>query len=165
MQRLFQVSPVLWALLAIFSSNQAMAADSDELAAVKQQFVGHYELVSFVSFRENGDVVDNNYVGRIMYDDNDEMSAQGMPKDLPERAAQSSERISGGFAYWGSVSWDIANGIVTHHVTGSPTRGSWVGEDNVRYYEFTDVGLLKLSMKDEDGRLIGTLTWRRIESN
>lgn len=163
MKRLTQFGSLL--LLAFLSSSPASAADQTELAAVKQQFVGHYELVSFVSFRENGDVVDNNYVGRIMYDANDEMSAQGMPKDLPERAAQTSERVTGGFAYWGSVSWDIDNGIVTHHVTGSPTRGSWVGEDNVRYYEFTDDGLLKLSMKDETGRLIGTLTWRRIESD
>lgn len=163
MKRLTQSGSLL--LLAFFLSSSASAADQSELAAVKQQFVGHYELVSFVSFRENGDVVDNNYVGRIMYDANDEMSAQGMPKDLPERAAQTSERVTGGFAYWGSVSWDIDNGIVTHHVTGSPTRGSWVGEDNVRYYEFTEDGLLKLSMKDETGRLIGTLTWRRIESD
>lgn len=163
MKRLTQSGSLL--LLAFFLSSPASAADQSELAAVKQQFVGHYELVSFVSFRENGDVVDNNYVGRIMYDANDEMSAQGMPKDLPERAAQTSERVTGGFAYWGSVSWDIDNGIVTHHVTGSPTRGSWVGEDNVRYYEFTEDGLLKLSMKDETGRLIGTLTWRRIESD
>jgi len=162
MKRLTQSGSLL--LLVFFLSSPASAADQSELAAVKQQFVGHYELVSFVSFRENGDVVDNNYVGRIMYDANDEMSAQGMPKDLPERAAQTSERVTGGFAYWGSVSWDIDNGIVTHHVTGSPTRGSWVGEDNVRYYEFTEDGLLKLSMKDETGRLIGTLTWRRIES-
>lgn len=163
MKRLAQLGSIF--LFTTLTGHLASAADSAELAAVKQQFVGHYELVSFVSIRENGEVVDNNYVGRIMYDENDEMSAQGMPKNLPERAAQSSERVMGGFAYWGSVTWDIDNGIVTHHVEGSPTRGSWVGEDNVRYYEFTDDGLLKLSMKDESGRLIGTLTWRRIGSD
>lgn len=163
MKRLAQLGSIL--LLTTLTTSLASAADAAELAAIKQQFVGHYELVSFVSIRENGEVVDNNYVGRIMYDENDEMSAQGMPKNLPERAAQSSERVTGGFAYWGSVTWDIDNGIVTHHVEGSPTRGSWVGEDNVRYYEFTDDGLLKLSMKDESGRLIGTLTWRRIGSD
>jgi hypothetical protein len=163
MKRLAQLGSIF--LFTTLTGHLAIAEDSSELAAIKQQFVGHYELVSFVSIRENGDVVDNNYVGRIMYDENDEMSAQGMPKNLPERAAQSSERVMGGFAYWGSVTWDIDNGIVTHHVEGSPTRGSWVGEDNVRYYEFTDDGLLKLSMKDESGRLIGTLTWRRIGSD
>ena len=140
----------------------ANAADNDRLAAVKQQFVGHYELVSFISFPAEGGEVDNNYIGRIMYDENDQMSAQGMPKDLPGRAARTTELVRGGFAYWGPVTWDVSQNKVTHHVQGSPTRGSWVGEDNIRYYEFTDDGLLKLSIRDENGRTTGTLTWRRI---
>jgi hypothetical protein len=140
------------------------AAEDVRLAAVKRQFVGHYELVSFINFPADGGEVDNNYIGRIMYDEHDQMSAQGMPKDLPARAAQSSTNVSGGFAYWGPVTWDIDQNKVTHHVEGSPTRGSWVGEDNVRYYEFTSDGLLKLSIRDASGRTTGTLTWRRISS-
>ncbi len=77
------------------------AAEDVRLAAVKRQFVGHYELVSFINFPADGGEVDNNYIGRIMYDEHDQMSAQGMPKDLPARAAQSSTNVSGGFAYWG----------------------------------------------------------------
>ena len=73
---------------AIWSNESADAAQDDALMAVKQQFIGHYELVSFVSFPATGGEVDNNYVGRIMYDENDQMSAQGMPRDLPERAAK-----------------------------------------------------------------------------
>lgn len=138
------------------------AAEDARLAAIKQQFVGHYELVSFVNFPAEGGEVDNNYIGRIMYDEHDQMSAQGMPKDLPARAAQSTTNVSGGFAYWGPVTWDIDQNKVTHRVDGSPTRGSWVGEDNVRYYEFTSDGLLKLSIRDDSGRTTGTLTWRRI---
>lgn len=140
----------------------AAMADEDALAAIKQQFVGHYELVSFISYPATGGEVDNDYVGRIMYDESDQMSAIGMPKSLPERAAQSSENVRGGFAYWGPVTWDIDNQRVIHHVEGSPTRGSWVGEDNIRFYEFTADGLLKLSIRDEAGRTTGTLTWRRI---
>lgn len=138
------------------------SAQGGDLAAVKRQFVGHYELVSFISYPEEGGERDNNYIGRIMYDEHDHMSAQGMPKDLPERAAQSSSNVAGGFAYWGPVTWDISQNKVTHHVQGSPTRGNWVGEDNVRYYEFTSDGLLKLSIRDDNGRTTGTLTWRRI---
>jgi hypothetical protein len=138
------------------------ASDDAQLEAVKQQFIGHYELVSFIQYPAEGGEVDANYIGRIMYDENDHMSAQGMPKDLPARAAQTSELVRGGFAYWGPVTWDVANNRVTHHVEGSPTRGSWVGEDNVRYYEFTEDGLLKLSIRDDNGRTTGTLTWRRI---
>mgnify|MGYP001627117080 CR=1 FL=1 len=139
-------------------------AQDAALEAVKRQFIGHWELVSFISYPPEGGERDNNYIGRIMYDENDQMSAQGMPKDLPERAAQSTTNVAGGFAYWGPVTWDISQNKVTHRVEGSPTRGSWVGEDNVRYYEFTADGLLKLSIRDENGRTTGTLTWKRIEN-
>ncbi|OGT74186.1 MAG: hypothetical protein A3H44_13750 [Gammaproteobacteria bacterium RIFCSPLOWO2_02_FULL_57_10] len=147
---------VLWG-----ASHQLNAADND-LEAVKRQFVGHYELLSFISYPEEGGEVDNNYEGRITYDEHDNMTAQGMPKDLPARAAASDRNVSGGFAYYGSVKWDIENQIVTHRVEGSPSRGSWVGEDNVRHYEFVD-GLLKLSIVDDEGRTTGTLTWRKYE--
>ena len=143
---------------------RATTAQDAELQAVKRKFVGHYELVIYESFRANGEVVDMEYVGRIMYDEHDNMSAIGMPKDLPARAAESDDYVQAGFAYWGSVSWDVENGIVTHHVEGSPTRGNWTGVDNVRYYEFTDDGLLKLSLKNAQGRTTGTLTWRKIQS-
>jgi hypothetical protein len=145
------------------SATSAQSASAAELAAVKAMFAGHYELVIYESFRANGEVVDMEYVGRIMYDEHDNMSAIGMPKSLPARAAETDELVQGGFAYWGSVSWDVPNGVVIHHVEGSPTRGSWPGVDNVRYFEFTDEGLLKLSLKNEEGRTTGTLTWRKIE--
>ncbi len=147
--------------LFIDSGSELNAADAD-LEAVKKQFVGHYERVSYVSFPEGGGVVDNNYEGRITYDEHDNMTAQGMPRDLPARAAASSTNVSGGFAYYGSVTWDIENQIVTHHVEGSPSRGSWVGEATVRPHARAD-GLLKLSIVNAEGRTTGTLTWRRFE--
>jgi hypothetical protein len=143
---------------------RAQDASQDELEAIRQKFVGHYELVSYVTFRPNGETVDMNYVGRIMYDGHGNMSAIGMPKDLPARARESDERVQGGFAYWARVSFDVANGIVVHHVEGSPTRGSWPGVDNVRYFEFTEDGLLKLSLRNTEGRTTATLTWRKIAS-
>jgi len=145
------------------SATNAQSASAAELAEVKAMFMGHYELVIFESFRPNGDVVDMEYIGRIMYDAHDNMSAIGMPKSLPAQAAETDELVQGGFAYWGNVSWDVQSGTVTHHVEGSPTRGSWPGVDNVRFFEFTDEGLLKLSLKNEEGRTTGTLTWRKIE--
>ena len=135
-----------------------------DLEGIAQRFVGHYELVIYESFPSDDEVVDMNYVGRIMYDEHGNMSAIGMPKNLPDRAAESSERVQGGFAYWGKMSFDLANRIVIHHVEGSPTRGSSPGTDNVRYFEFTDEGLLKLSLRNVEGKTTGTLTWRKIES-
>ena len=85
----------------------AQDASTGDLEAVKAQFVGHYELVIYESFRPNGEVVDMNYIGRILYDEHDNMSAIGMPKDLPARARESSELVQGGFAYWGKVSFDV----------------------------------------------------------
>ena len=40
--------------------------------------------------------------------------------------------------------------------------GSWVGEDNIRHYEFVN-GVLKLSVVDDAGSATGTLTWRKYE--
>lgn len=146
--------------LALLIKNNDASADMHEDALI-ERFTGHYELVSFIQYPAEGGEVDTNYEGRIMYDGFGNMSAQGMPRDLPERAAQTSELLRGGFAYYGSVSFDLENNIVIHHVQGSPTRGSWVGEDNIRHFEFTD-DYLKLSMKDDDGRITGTLTWRKL---
>ncbi len=147
--------------LALLINEDSASADS-ETQQMLDRFTGHYELVSFIRFPEDGGEVDTNYEGRIMYDGNGNMSAIGMPRDLPARAARSEDTVRGGFAYYGTVSLDLDNGIIIHHVQGSPTRGSWDGEDNIRYFEWTDDGLLKLSMKDDGGRTTGTLTWRRL---
>ena len=51
--------------------------------------------------------------------------------------------------------------IVIHHVEGSPLMPGWVGGDNVRFYEF-EGDLLRLSLKNAEGRTTATLTWRRL---
>ena len=150
--------------LAVAMGAPSPAAAQVALEAVKKQFVGHYELVIYETFRANGETVDMNYIGRIMYDAHGNMSAIGMPKNLPARAREAGENVQAGFAYWGAVSWDLANGTVTHHVEGSPTRARLPGVDNVRYFEFTDDGLLKLSLKNGEGRTTATLTWRKLGS-
>ena len=132
-----------------------------DLDAIRSQFVGNYELVKYQTFRRDGEAVDRNYVGRIMYDEAGNMAAQGMPRDLPTRPRERGQRLSGGFAYFGSFSVDLEKSIVVHHVKGSPTTGRWVGRDNVRYFEFKD-GLLYLSLKDAAGRVTGTLSWRKL---
>jgi len=146
----------------VVTTASAQSADTEQ-EATRARFVGHYELVAYETFRPNGESVDMNYVGRIMYDEHGNMSAIGMPRDLPARAAASAQNVQDGFAYWATVSFDVPSGIVIHHVQGSPTRGSWPGVDNVRYFEWTDDGLLRLSLRNAEGRTTATLTWRRIE--
>ncbi|MSR10720.1 MAG: hypothetical protein EXR84_02835 [Gammaproteobacteria bacterium] len=137
-----------------------LAADTTE--AIRQQFIGDYELLSYIQFLEQGGEIDMNYIGRLSYDAFGNMSGLGMLRDLPERQQQSSERLTGGFAYWGKVSYNLELQQVIHHVTGSPMIPAWVGGDNIRYFEF-DGDLLKLSLKNAQGRVTGTLTWRRLQ--
>ena len=95
-----------------------------------------------------------------MYDAHGNMAAQLMPGDFAERTdEQGSGRGMRGFlGYYGKVIIDVEAGIVTHLVEGASIP-SWLGRDNVRYYEFTDDGLI-LSLR-RDGRVTGELTWKR----
>lgn len=163
MNRTAQLIRFLGAFTAIFvlaMQTQARAAES--LENIKQKFIGDYELVSYFQFPGQGDPIDMNYIGRLSYDALGNMTGLGMPRDLPQRNAESAERVTGGFAYWGKVSYDLENNIVIHHVEGSPMVPQWVGGDNIRYFEFTDE-FLKLSLKNSQGRTTGTLTWRKLD--
>ena len=139
---------------------QSQAADT--LQDIEQKFQGDFELVSYFQFPEQGDPIDMNYVGRLSYDAFGNMSGLGMPRDLPERNQDTEERVTGGFGYWGKVSFDLENSLVIHHVEGSPMVPEWVGGDNIRHFEFSD-GLLKLSLKNSAGRTTGTLSWRKLD--
>ncbi len=148
-------------LSALLLSPFAQAASVEQ---VREKFIGDYELVSYYTFPAAGGERNMEFIGRLSYDPFGNMAGLGMPKDLPERAAANTgERTIGGFAYWGSVSWDVEEGTVTHHVAGSPMVPQWVGGDNVRYYEFDGDDILKLSLKDAQGRITATLTWRRLK--
>ena len=111
-----------------------------------ERFVGDYTLISYLTFPEAGPAVDMQYVGRLSYDRSGNMSGLGMPSGLPEREREAGRRLTGGVAYWGKVTVDDEKKVVIHHVKGSPLMPSWVGGDNVRFYEFED-DLLRLSLK------------------
>jgi len=152
----FLVSMVFLIMLPIHSQ----AADT--LQGIKQKFQGDFELISYFQFPEQGDPIDMNYVGRLSYDAFGNMAGLGMPRDLPERNRANEERVTGGFGYWGKVSFDLEHSLVIHHVEGSPMVPEWVGGDNIRHFEFSD-GLLKLSLKNSKGRTTGTLSWRKLD--
>lgn len=159
--KLLSLTPGVIVTVLLFPLSPLIFA-ADDVEALRQQFIGDYELVSYIQFPAQGGEVDTGYIGRLSYDAFGNMAGLGMPGDLPERNAQSSQRVTGGFAYWGTVSFDLENSIVTHHVVGSPMVPEWVGGDNVRYFEFVD-GFLKLSVKNSSGRTTGTLTWRKLK--
>lgn len=163
MNRTANKNRFLSAITAIFLLTvQTQIHAAEALEDIKQKFIGDYELVSYFQYPAQSDAVDMNYIGHLSYDALGNMAGLGMPRDLPERNAQSSERVTGGFAYWGKVSYDLENSIVIHHVEGSPMVPQWVGGDNIRHFEFTGE-FLKLSLKDGQGRITGTLTWRKLD--
>ncbi len=146
----------------MFSGSSTLQA-AEDLETIKQRFVGDWDLVSYVQFPVDGAEVDMNYSGRLIYDAFDNMTGIGMPRDLPAQAAEANTQLRQGFAYWGSVSWDTTTSRVIHHVEGSPMVPAWVGGDNIRHYEFDAEGHLKLSLKNADGRITATLTWRKLQ--
>jgi hypothetical protein len=167
--RMFKAMAVLGLVLVSTTLGGCNAGNAPAEAAVavedtdRKQFVGTYELLSYITFGDNGTVTDMNYTGRIMYDEHGNMSAIGMLQEFPGRAAAESggqQPRSGGFAYFGTWDLDPAESRVTHHVHGSPTNGAWPGTDLVRYYELAG-DQLKLSIRSPEGRVTATLVWKR----
>ncbi|MCY4264879.1 MAG: lipocalin-like domain-containing protein [Gammaproteobacteria bacterium] len=152
---------LILSLLTMFLSQTFAEQQRGETDPAYQQFIGDWALVSYITFPEDGEAQDMQYIGYLSYDKFGNMAGLGMLKDFPERASASKEPVRGGFAYWGSVSVDESGGRVIHHVEGSPMAARWVVGDNIRYYEFVD-DLLKLSLKDSSNRIIATLTWRKL---
>jgi hypothetical protein len=132
---------------------------------VQRKLVGNWELVVYESFPATGGSVDNRYIGRILYDRAGNMSAIGMPIDFPARRAADPENTptSQGFAYFARIELFPEEDRIIHHVIGSPTAAGWVGTGLVRYYEFEGDDVLKLSIRNAEGRTTGTLTWRRLD--
>ncbi|MDX1744587.1 MAG: lipocalin-like domain-containing protein [Halobacteriales archaeon] len=158
---------VLAGLLFVLPPEHPTASEVTERPAIQalsdeDRFVGNYELVSFWSLDDSGEQIDRNYVGRILYDEHGNMSAVGMPRDLPDRDRRSGDdqTVRAGFAYFGRFSLNTDEKYVTHHVRGSPMMPQWTGTDLRRYYEL-DGDLLRLSLRDDSGRTTAELTWRR----
>lgn len=160
-QSLFSTLPSSLLFILLLISIQPVKA-ADDMEAIRQQFIGDYELVSYVTFPEQGGEVNMDYIGRLSYDAFGNMSGLGMPRSLPGRQQQSGQRLMEGFAYWGKVSYNLELQQVIHHVEGSPMVPAWVGGDNIRLFEF-DGDILKLSLKNAQGRVTGTLTWQRLK--
>ena len=123
-------------------------------ASVKDRLVGAWELVSFENIAADGTRRPGAYNhGQINYDAAGRMSAH-----LMNATDKANHRYLG---YYGPFVVDEAKGIVTHIVDGS-SNATWVGSRQVRYYEFSkDNQQLTLSVKNAEGRVTGTLVWRK----
>lgn len=72
--------------------------------------------------------------------------------------------FEGYVAYYGSYSVDEQNGLMVHQVEGS-FFPNWIGEEQVRKFEFTEEGRLRLStlpIKGSRADMVVSLLWERI---
>lgn len=134
---------------------------------VAQRLVGAWELVSFENIAADGTRRPGNYDrGQISYDASGRMSAHLMHSaNKADQAPQTDETRAAAYRryleYYGPFVVDEAKGIVTHIVEGS-SNPSWVGSRQVRYYELSaDNQQLTLSVRNADGRVTGSLVWKR----
>ena len=133
-----------------------MAQPRPDAAKAKQQFIGTYRLLSYVSFDEKGVERKTDYtVGQISYDAAGRMSAQLMVPNRPAagRGASEAQRAAaaaGYVAYFGRYEIDPERGVVTHHVEEIPPN-------------FTDVLLLREGRVVAQGPIEITLTAENLE--
>jgi hypothetical protein len=156
------------ALLVAVIAPATQAQQRGDVEQIRKQLIGSYKLITYDSYDEKGAVTRLPYdVGQIAYDAAGRMSAQLMRSDRAkfangqrpteaERAAAYSSFIS----YFGHYTIDADKGTVTHHVEGAMSPGM-VGNDLVRYFEFSpDKKSLFLSVKNGE-RVVGKLRWDR----
>ena len=162
------VMRVLVAILIAGSSGMTAVAQQRASATAKDRLVGSWGLVSFVSFDANGASRPGAYdLGRIIYEASGQMSAHLMHSAnkadaSPATDADRSAAFRRYLGYYGPFTVDELTGIVIHHVLGS-SNPSWVGSNQIRYYELSaDGNTLTLSVKNQ-GRVTGTLVWERIK--
>jgi hypothetical protein len=142
----------------------------------REQFVGSWGLVSAEFRNENGEVsfpLGHRIIGQLMYDGAGNMSAQLINIDRPRFSsgdwlrgtpAEIITAFEGQNAYFGLFDVDDAKGIVTHHVKCS-SFPNWVGQDNVRYFQFSDNHLILRTVPMLIGgkKLIGELVWEKTD--
>lgn len=153
-------------LLVLGAATTPTAQPRADAARLKQQLIGSYKLVSYVTYDQSGTERKTPYtVGQISYDAAGRMSAQLMAADRPRMAGQPADEAqraaaySSYVAYFGRYEIDADKGVVTHHVEGS--LQNMVGSAMPRWFEFSpDGSTLFLSTKTGD-RVTGRLRWDR----
>ena len=141
----------------------------------REQFVGHYRLLSVEYRSDDGEVMypmGRRAIGRIMYDAGGNMSVQYMDAQRPLFAsgdwlggtpAEIKAAFEGLRTYFGTYDVDEGKGTVTHHLEAG-SFPNWAGRDNVRFFRFFDNCLeLRTTPLLMGGKYVtGRLVWERI---
>jgi hypothetical protein len=159
--------PAILVVLMVFAANAVVRSQTPGTAPIRERLVGAWALISFVSFDASGVSRPGPYdVGQVVYDAAGQMSAHLMhSSNKSDRPPATDDERSAAYrrylGYYGPFTVNEASGIVTHHVLGS-SNPSWVGSNQVRYFELSDDGnRLTLSLKSGD-RVTSTLVWERV---
>ena len=156
-------------------AREAKANATAKAKTTIQRFIGTWKLVTSDFRTSDGKVthpLGDKAVGILMYDSGGRMAAQLMRPDRPKFASGdmrggTQEEIKtaaeGYVAYFGTYEVDDKKGTVVHHVEAS-LFPNWLGQDQVRFFEFSDDLLtLKTSPILSGGQeIIGVLVWRRL---
>ncbi len=112
--------------------------------------------------------------GLLVYDGRGSFSGQIMARERPAFAtgnllkgsdAELRTAFEGYVAYYGSYSVDETEGLMIHQVEGS-FFPNWIGERQIRKFEFTGDGRLRLStlpIKGASAELTVVLLWERAD--
>ena len=145
----------------------SMACNAEDLAP----FIGSWSLLSYELRRPSGVVekpMGNRPLGRILYLENGQMSAQVTGSALdplanadpeeaaPEEAARAWRNYMG---YWGTYTVNSAAQVVIHTVEGA-WFPNWVGQKLIRHYQFARD---ELTLEADSPVWHATLIWQRIE--
>lgn len=134
-------------------------------------FIGAWTLVSYELLRASGVVekpMGDHPIGRILYLDNGQMSAQVAASGLgamvnadPEEATseEAGRAWHNYVGYWGTFTVDAEAGVVVHAVEGA-WFPNWAGQEQVRHYHFSGD---TLTLEANSPAWHATLIWRRIE--
>lgn len=144
----------------------------ENMKSINEKFVGSWELKEWTTRLNDGILVfpyGKDAIGRITYDNNGNMAVQIMknnrPPFLSEDPLQAKpdevvEAYNGFIAYCGKYEVNLNSDQVVHQIKIS-SFPNWVGQNQVRYFEFNDDKLILST--DLIGRSRHKLVWEKIE--
>jgi hypothetical protein len=134
------------------------------------RFIGSWELVSYELRLASGAVLKpfgDHPTGRILYQENGQMSAQLMrPAPAPfastdwlqARTEEADRAWRGYIGYWGTFTVDPKARVVAHHIEGG-WFPNWVGQRQIRSFRFSGN---QLTLEADSPAWHATLIWRKI---
>ena len=158
-------------------AKEAKAKAAPKAKTTIQRFIGTWKLVTSEFRTSDGKVtypLGEKAVGILVYDSGGRMAAQLMRPDRPKFASgdmrggtpeEIKTAAEGYVAYFGTYEVDDKKGTVVHHVDAS-LFPNWLGQDQTRFFEFSD-DLLTLKtppILSGGQEITGVLVWKRLNN-